>query len=507
MAIRQTTGQRIKQSPNRMLVSTMIEMNDLELVQRINQEVVENIALEIVDPGEQRQDYGPDGAGADMGDYPGSDDGAKEHPNDGSLSDDDRGEKLELAHDDDDPVDTSSQQAAEQEAGSHDIFATTMQEETFREELKQQIDLLDVTEEERYLAHYLIDCLEEDGYLRRPLYELVDDLEFNQHHLTTEEDLEAVLVEIVQEELEPTGIGARDLRECLLLQAQELKGTPAHRLAYLIVKDDFDDLSNKRYDVIMQRYGITSHQAWVDVLRTIRHLNPKPGNMQPATAKSAEARQNAIRPDFIISVDDGYINVTLNDAMLPEVRISADEQQQYDRLQAKAQQKDAAPSEEDRKALKFYGESFQRGNTFISCLEQRRNTLLTVMQTIVKMQRAYFLTGQVETLRPMTCDDVAQQCEYDLSTVSRVTSEKYADTEFGLIALKSLFSNAVGDTTQTAIIEALRDIIDQEDKQKPLTDEALAKALSEQGYDIARKTVEKYRKKIGIGSAKERKGF
>lgn len=487
-----------------MLLSTMIESSDMELGQMLIKEASENVAFEIVDPSEAHYD-------APEGDNLPDDDGEEGHKTtsaeeDGVLSDDDRGDKVEIDRDDDDVVNTSSNYRNADDENDHDVFAITMSEQTFREDLKEQIDVLDITEEERYLAHYLIDCLEDDGYLRRPLDELVDDLEFSQHHTTTEEDLEAVLVEIIQEELEPAGIGARDLRECLLLQARELKATPAHRLAYMVLEQSFVDFVEKHYDTIRERFGITSHQAWVEVVRTIRHLNPKPGNMQPVTQRSSEAVKEHIRPDFFVRNEDGNLVVTLNDGDLPEVRVSPEEQSFFEQLQSKADvTAKSAAGQEVREGMKFMRESIQRAQTFIECLEQRRNTMLAVMEVVVRMQQAFFLTGQVENLRPMTLEDIERQCEYDKSTISRVTSSKYADTEFGTIPLKSLFTNAVGDSTQSAIVDALKQVIEAEDKQNPFTDDALVVELSKQGYDIKRRTVQKYRQILGLGSAKERR--
>lgn len=512
MAQKQQTGQHVKQSPAKMLLSTMIQSSDQELEQMIRNETETNVALEIVDPREsgfetgESDEYGTGDSNTDDGyDYASADDNTGEA--DGALSDTERGDKIEIERDDDDVVNTSSMQPGNDEADGHDIFANTMSEQSFRDDLKDQIDVLQISDEERFLAHYLIDCLEDDGYLRRPLDELVDDLEFSQHHTTTEEDLEAVLVEIIQEELEPSGIGARDLRECLLLQAQELKATPANRLAYMVLDLAFDDLVDKHYDSIQERFGITSHRAWVDVMHAIRRLNPKPGNMQPVTSKSADNIKERIRPDFFVRNEDGQLVVTLNDSQLPEVRISAEEQSLLDDLQSEPSADaphTSAADQERKEGVRFMRQSIQRAQTFIDCIEQRRTTLLSVMQTLVSLQRAYFLTGQVETLRPMTLEDVERVCDYDKSTISRVTSSKYADTEFGVIALKSLFSNAVGDTTQTAIIEALRQVIEAEDKRHPLTDEALMAELKKQGYDISRRTVAKYRMSLGIGSTKER---
>lgn len=503
------------------LVSTMVQATSDELTTLINNELQKNVVLEAVDPAEAEYE------GTDRDEEDDYDDREEEttadeerlsaaEEDDTSISDEERGDKVELDNDDDDPVDTSSNRDPDESEFNPIDNATSA--DSFRDDLKRQIDELEITDEERYLAHYIIDCLDDSGYLRRPLTELVDDLELMQHHETTVEDLEAVLVEVVQQWLEPTGIGARDLRECMLLQLEERKGKAA-QLAYSIVDRNFDDLSNKRYDKIEQDLGITIHAELVDALRVIRHLNPKPGDMQPATAKSVEQRVQQIRPDFIVRNEDGQLVVTLNDGHLPQVRIRADQEEFYNQLQESLEtQKEAAGEDkgeasgrskeliaEKREGIKFLRENIQYARLFIDAINQSRNTMLDVMQTIVAMQRAYFLTGQIETLKPMTLQDVADRCHYDISTISRVSNSKYVDTEFGIILIKDLFTNAVADSNQTAVIQALKDIIDAEDKRHPLTDEALADELGRQGYRIARRTVLKYRESLGYPVARLRR--
>jgi len=513
-----TTTLRQRQSPLQYLLSTMIQSTSDELEQLITKELQENVTLEAVDPTER---YADEGNGSqEVGE---TEDSPERNPEDqetdASLSNKERGEAVGLEHDDDDVPNTSSQHAARDDDDDFNPISIAESEQTFREELKEQIGELEISDEERYLALYLIDSLDEDGYLRRPLNELVYDLELTQRHTTTEEDLEAVLVEVIQSELEPCGLGARTLQECLLLQIENLPGKPAARLAYDIIVRCFDDFIQKRYDRITEALGITNHQLFVDALRVIRHLNPKPGDMQPAAPRSQEVRAQQIAPDFIVRNEDGQLVITLCDDDVPLVRISADHEQLLTYLQKKVDLLTQAAKNDPKKtsatqsknlkdnkeSVKFLRDGIQRGNNFIEALRQRHNTLIEVMKTIVSLQRAYFLTGQIETLKPMTLKDVAELCNYDITTISRVTSNRYCDTEFGMVALKDLFSNAVGDTTQSAVIEALRQIIESEDKSKPLTDEALAQALATQGFNIARRTVVKYREELGFPVARLRK--
>lgn len=492
------TVQKQKHNLKQYMVSTLVQATSDELEQLISKELQENVTLEVVDPSEA--EYAAERDDAD--DFAAGDNERESSAEEGdtSISNEERGEVVALENDDDEPVNTSSNHSVDDE--DYNPIDNAVNPDSFRDDLKKQIEVLDITDEERYLALYIIDCLDENGYLRRPLIELVDDLEMTQHHETTLEDIEAVLVEIVQAELEPSGIGARDLRECMLLQLEERKATPATRLAYDIVNQKFDDLSNKRYDRIEQDLAIATHAELVDALHIIRHLNPKPGNMQPATAKTDEVKAQQIRPDFIVRNEDGQLVVTLNDGHVPQVRISVDHEKLFNELQAKAEEKTATDA---REGLRFLRENIQNAHDFIDALAQRRNTLMDVMQTIVSMQRAYFLTGLVETLKPMTLQDVADRCHYDISTISRVSNSKYVDTEFGIVLVKDLFTNAVADSNQSAIIQALKNIIDNEDKHHPMTDEALAEELSKQGNKIARRTVVKYRESLGYPVARLRK--
>ena len=491
-----------KHNPLILLKSKLVQASSDDLEQLINEKLQENVALEAVDQpdalfsGSERDEGGEFDVDEDEK-TTNLDSSASADEGDTSISDSERGDIVAFDNDDDEPVNTSSNQSADDEDFNPIDNATNA--DTFRDDLKKQIEVLDITLEERYLASYIIDCLDENGYLRRPLVELVEDLEMTQHYETTVEDLEAVLVEIVQQELDPSGIGARDLRECMLLQLEERKATPANRLAYEIVSQKFDDLSNKRYDRIEQDLNIPTHAELVDALHVIRHLNPKPGGMQPSTAKADDLKAQQIRPDFIIRNEDGQLIVTLNDGHVPQVRISEDYEKLYGELQENNDDKSA------REGVRFLRENIQNARSFIEALEQRRNTLMDVMQTIVSMQRAYFLTGLVETLKPMTLQDVADRCHYDISTISRVSNSKYVDTEFGIVLVKDLFTNAVADSNQSAIIQALKTIIDNEDKCHPMTDEALAEELNKQGNKIARRTVVKYRESLGYPVARLRK--
>ena len=496
--------QQLRQAPSQMLLSKMVESTSDDLLQLINEEVEKNFTLETSDDREPSMDTPSDGEDLRSD---GSEDDAQTDAEEMQRQDSAKDEDPFFEYDDDSPSDRIGHSSPDEDFSPG---SNAVSEESFREDLKDQISMLDITDEERYLANYIIDSIDDDGYLHRPLSELVDDLEFTQNHPTTEEDLEAVLVEIVQEELEPSGIGARNLRECLMLQLLDRKATPATRLAYAIVDQAFDDLTLKHYDRLQEGFGVDRYTL-VDAIRVIRHLNPKPGNMKSTTSKSAEARVSQVRPDFIVRNEDGTLVVTLNDGHLPQVRISPDQEQLLNDLQQKLQANSTGKSvEEERQAVQLLRDNIRSGSMFIDALRQRRITLVQVMQCIVQMQRAYFLTGQIETLRPMVLQDVAERCNYDISTISRVSNSKYVDTDFGIIAIKDLFTTGISDAddnlvSNVAVMEALRDIIMSEDKHAPLTDEKLAAILKEQGFPIARRTVMKYREKLGFPVARMRK--
>ena len=496
--------QQLRQAPSQMLLSKMVESTSDDLLQLINEEVEKNFTLETSDDREPSMDTPSDGEDLRSD---GSEDDAQTDAEEMQRQDSAKDEDPFFEYDDDSPSDRIGHSSPDEDFSPG---SNAVSEESFREDLKDQISMLDITDEERYLANYIIDSIDDDGYLHRPLSELVDDLEFTQNHPTTEEDLEAVLVEIVQEELEPSGIGARNLRECLMLQLLDRKATPATRLAYAIVDQAFDDLTLKHYDRLQEGFGVDRYTL-VDAIRVIRHLNPKPGNMKSTTSKSAEARVSQVRPDFIVRNEDGTLVVTLNDGHLPQVRISPDQEQLLNDLQQKLQANSTGKSvEEERQAVQLLRDNIRSGSMFIDALRQRRITLVQVMQCIVQMQRAYFLTGQIETLRPMVLQDVAERCNYDISTISRVSNSKYVDTDFGIIAIKDLFTTGISDAddnlvSNVAVMETLRDIIMAEDKHAPLTDEKLAAILKEQGFPIARRTVMKYREKLGFPVARMRK--
>lgn len=490
----------------------MLEATDDELLRMIREEEEKNITLEVSDPADR----------SEVGDASDDDTAAMDGASDDSVQDDPVSEEsanTETAteqdspislyeYDDDSPSDRIGAHYNDDDDEAAVPGSNTQAEVTFREDLKRQVEELEITSEQQYLAFYIIDSLDDSGYLTTGLQELADELEISANHPTTVEDIEEVLVEIIQQELDPPGIGARDLRECMLLQLLDRKGTPATRLAYMIVDKAFEDLAQKRYDKLQERFGI-GHQTLVDCLRVIRTLQPKPGGLDVTSGsqnvRPAKAATTAIhvRPAFIVTHpetdtdNDDSLVVTLNEGRMPEVRISAEQEAMLETVN-------------EPKAVKFIKDNLASARSFIDALQQRRLTLMHVMQNIVEMQRKYFITGDMDVLRPMQMSDIAERCGCDVSTVSRVVSSKYVQTDYGVVALRDLFRTAAssdqGSDVSTAAVEsAIHDLIENEDKHNPMTDEALAKKLSELGFNIARRTVMKYRERLGYPVGRLRK--
>lgn len=489
----QTQTQRL--TPQQVQVVRLLELPVDELEQRINEELEANFTLEEgsapADAADDASDTDGEAYSADPdddgGDSVAADDREPEAATDFLMSDDD--DDYPAAPTGRDPDDTAFP------------FANCAGDTSFREDLTQQLMLRDLTDEQRYLARYIIDSLDDSGYLTRPITALVDDLAITQNHDTTAAAL-AEALDIVQD-LDPAGIGARDLRECLLLQLAEKTATPAARLAYTVIDKAFDDFSNKRYERLMQRFSITAAELDA-VRRLVLTLHPKPAGIA-AELDNGRTRAAQATPDFIVEADDGVLTLTLNDGHVPSVRISKEYSQMLDDLKGRTR---TAPG--NREGITMIRRKMTDAALFIEALRQRRETLLSVMHTIVQMQRDFFLTGDVTQLKPMVLRDVADRCGHDVSTISRVSNSKFVQTDFGIFAVKRLFSEAArtetGDTVSNeAVQQVLRHCIENEDKRNPLTDERLADELKAAGYVIARRTVAKYREQLGYNTARLRR--
>jgi len=487
-------SQQQRLSPQQYLVASMIESSFDDLEKRINEELEKNVALE-EDHGEMKlsPEETSDPEATDRQEALDEDYADAETEAEPELRTTDDPEIVMLPDDDVLPNDPYVNRSPDDDDAKTPLSAT---DTTFREDLKRQLALQDLTDEDRYLCDYLVDSLEDDGYLRQPMQTLVDDLEFNFHRDTTAEHLEDLLENEIQT-LEPTGIGARDLRECLLLQVRELKAKPATTLAERMLDTQFKAFSQRHFEAICEALDVTTGQLQ-DAIRVIGTLNPKPGGITSST-DVAEAKQRQVTPDFTVRDEDGQLTVALNEGHVPNVRISADYQVMLKRMQA-----EPGKSSDRQQGQTMIREGISQARQFIQALRQRRQTLLAVMKVLVTMQKDFFLTGEKEQLHPLTLKDVAERSGYDISTISRVARSKYVETDYGIYALKDLFSSAAGsdsDQSQAAVNSALQALIDNEDKRNPLSDDALAQALQAQGFNVARRTVAKYRDLLGINKA------
>jgi RNA polymerase sigma-54 factor len=371
---------------------------------------------------------------------------------------------------------------------------------SFQEHLESQLGLRDLTEKQKILGEYIIGNIDEDGYLRREIVNIVDDLAFLQNIETTEEELEEVL-KIIQD-LEPAGVGARTLKECLLLQIEKRDKTqPSAQLAHKILESYFEEFSKRHYDKIVARLDITEDEL-KSAIEEVLKLNPKPGGVyNDPFSKSSQP----IIPDFILELSEDGFDLHLNSRNLPELRLST----AYNQM-LQSYSKDKSQKREMRDAVQFVKQKIDSAKWFIDAIKQRQNTLLLTMNAILEYQKEYFIDGDETKLRPMILKDVAEMTGFDISTVSRVANSKFIQTHFGIMPLKYFFSEGLqtdtGEEVSTREIKRiLQDCIDNEQKRKPLTDERLTEILQEKGYQIARRTVAKYREQLNIPVARLRK--
>jgi len=371
---------------------------------------------------------------------------------------------------------------------------------SFHENLIQQFNMRVDTEREEILGEYIIGNIDDDGYLRREVENMVDDLAFLQNITTTAEELNAVL-QIIQD-LEPAGVGARDLRECLLLQIERKdQSHPSVALTKTVLTDFFEEFSRRHYEKIMSRLG-KSEEEMKAVIDEVLKLNPKPGgSFNDPYTKSAQH----IIPDFILEESDGGLELSLNNRNIPELKVSRGYSEMLE-----SYSRDRKAGKQNKDAVMFVKQKLDAARWFIDAMRQRQNTLLLTMNAILEYQKEYFVEGDDTKLKPMILKDVAEMTGLDISTVSRVANSKYIQTHFGIYPLKFFFSEGMqtdaGDEVSTREIKRiLQECLNNEDKRRPLTDEKLTEILQEKGYQIARRTVAKYREQLNIPVARMRK--
>ena len=368
--------------------------------------------------------------------------------------------------------------------------------QSFTQNLEEQLGFRHLTDHERTVASFIIGSLDDDGYLRRDIASLVDDIAFRMGVTTTPEEVERMLS--VVQEFEPSGVGARDLRECLLLQLEDKKRSPSIDNAIKILRESFDDFSGRHFRRLMAKYHL-SEDEMKDVIAEVKRLNPHPGGEVEDTY---EDRAQQIIPDFNLDYREGEFILTMPRFSIPELRIS----HKYSEILETSRYSDKP---EQKEAATFVKQKIDSAKWFIEALRQRQNTLESTMKAIIEYQKAYFADGDEASLRPMVLKDIAEKTGFDISTISRVVNSKYVETHFGIFPLKYFFSegleNSEGEEISTREIKKeLRALVDAEDKQNPLTDDELVDALSEKGYKVARRTVAKYRAQLDIPKARLR---
>ena len=369
---------------------------------------------------------------------------------------------------------------------------------SFTQFLMTQLSTYRLDEEEGEIATFLVGSVDESGYIRRPILDIMDDLAFTQNVYTTEDKI-AKILELVQQ-LDPAGVGARDLRECLLLQLERKSPTASVQLAIDIMDDAFEHFSKKHYSKLLQKFDITEDQLRA-AIHEIEGLNPKPGGTYSANTRIVEH----VVPDFTIRIVEGQLELSLNGRNAPELHVS---REYSDMLKGYKATKDKSRSQKD--AVQFIKQKLDGAKWFIDAIKQRQQTLMVTMNAIMHYQEAYFLSGDERKLRPMILKDIADTIHMDVSTVSRVANSKYVDTPYGTKLIKEFFSESMkndqGEDVSTREIKKILEItIGEEDKKKPLTDDKLAKILKEKGYPIARRTVAKYREQLDMPVARLRK--
>lgn len=472
MAINQKQVLSLQQklSPQQIQMIKLLELPTVQLEQRIKQEIENNIVLEEEERRTEDEEQQPQEISVD-----------------------------EYLREDETPSYKSRINNYSKDDKQRPVYLT--EGRSLQEYLIEQLGYRNLPEREQRLAVYLVGSLDEDGYLRRDLESVADDIAFTVGIETTAAELERVLGVI--HELEPAGVGARNLQECLLLQMDQLPSdTPARRLARRILTSYFDEFVKKHYEKLIARLQV-SEEEFREAIAEIRHLSPKPGNLY---AEGGTDTTPYIIPDFILDYQDGRFQLSLNSYNVPEVRIN----RRYVEMIRDMVGPDGKVREKDRDAVQFVKSKIDSAKWFISAIKQRHDTLMRTMQTIFDYQQEYFKDGDRSKLRPMILKDIADRTGLDVSTISRVVNSKYVQTQFGIILLKSLFSEAMQtesgeEVSSYEIKHILQECIDEEDKRHPLTDETLMDILNAKGYRIARRTVAKYREMLGIPVARLRK--
>jgi RNA polymerase sigma-54 factor len=488
MAIKQTQNLKLSQKmlPQQILLMKLLQLPTLALEERIKEELEENPALEEDSDNaatEEELSSNEDDEPIIEEDFDESveinDEDGKIEPNDVVMED----------YMDDEELDSYKYEVVNkgQDDDSREFIVT--EGLGFKETLEQQLGLKEINEQEYTIGIYLIGCIDEDGYIRRELELIVDDLAFNYNIATDVKEVEQTL-HLIQT-FDPPGIGARNLQECLLIQLQRNPAqTKEVTLAIEVVKNHMDEFSKKHYEKITRKLNIDNEDL-KDVINEITHLNPKPGS-----GESKDSNSSAVVPDFVVAVNDGMVELSINGRNLPDLKVN---KEYVEMLKEYSRSKDKSIKE----ASGFIKNKIENASWFIEALQQRYSTMAICMKCILEYQHEYFISGDENKLRPMILKDIANRVGMDLSTISRMANSKYVQTPYGTFLLKTFFSESLindsgEEVSSREIKNTLKQLIDNEDKKDPYTDDDLCTKLNEKGYNIARRTIAKYREQLDI---------
>lgn len=474
-----------KLSPQQIQLMKLIQLPTQAFEQRLQEEMVENPALEgDVDASLDSYEDSFDNSNEEYDDYD------NEHIDTGDLNIDEY-----LSNDETPDYKYQTNNYSEDDEDKSLPIAAQM---SFHQDLINQLNTFILTDEDREIAEFLVGSIEDSGYIRRSIQDIVDDMAFTQGIYTDEKKVERILS--VVQQLEPSGVGARDLQECLLIQLKHKTPTDSVSLAIDIIDKQFDAFTKKHYDKLLQKFDVSKEQL-KKAIDEIEKLNPKPGGSFDSSSRVVEH----VVPDFTIRIIDGELELTLNSRNAPELHVSKDYQEML-----KTYKDSNEKSSAQKDAVQFIKQKLDSAKWFIDAIKQRQETLMVTMNAIMHFQYEYFLEGEETKLKPMILKDIADMIGLDISTVSRVANSKYVETPYGTKLIKEFFSEAMKNTegedvSTIEIKKILEQVITEEDKNKPLPDEDLAVILKERGYPIARRTVAKYREQLDIPVARLRK--
>ncbi len=470
-----------KLSPQQIQLMKLIQLPTQAFEQRLQQEIEENPALE--------------GGKEELDDYDDDFDNTEDAYEDEEIIGEDINVDEYLSDDD---IPDYRTQANNYSADDEDKTMPYAAGTSFTQYLNSQLNTFRLTDDERDIAEFLVGSVDESGYIRRELSDIADDLAFTQNIYTDVKSIEKVLNIVHQ--LDPAGVGARNLQECLSIQLHRREKNPDVELAIDIIDNAFDQFTKKHYKKLLQKFDITEMQL-KDAIDEIEHLNPKPGGSYSGNTRRVEH----IVPDFTIKITDGELELTLNGRNAPELHVS---REYTNMMKGYKEAKEKSKSQKD--AVMFIKQKLDAAKWFIEAIRQRQQTLFVTMSSIMHYQKEYFLSGDETKLKPMILKDIADEIDMDVSTVSRVANSKYVDTPYGTKLIKEFFSESMtndqGEEVSTREIKKILELtIGDENKRKPLTDDKLAAILLEKGYPIARRTVAKYREQLDIPVARLRK--